>query len=232
MPASLAPLYVGSSGFAYPTWRGGFYAADAKPRDFLRLYADRLPSVELNSTFYRLPAEEQFRAWAAGTPAGFRFTVKLPARIAHGGQLQLLPTFAQRARLLGDRLGPVLVPLHPDRPRDEGFLQLLLGSLDPGLDYAFELRNETWDDPAVDAMLAAARVARVNSLDGAASFRYLRLREPPYDDAALAGCADLLVRILDAGAPVYAYFQHEDEPTAPRYAARLNELVTAGRRRP
>ena len=156
----------------------------------------------------------------------------MPARIAHGGQLQLLPTFAERARLLGDKLGPVLVPLHPDRPRDVGFLQLLLGSLDPGLDYAFELRNESWDDPGVDAMLAGASVARVNSLEGATSFRYLRLREPPYDDASLARWAERLVPILDAGVRVYAYFQHEDEPTAPTYANLLHELVTATRRRP
>ena len=71
--SSLTGLYVGTSGFSYPSWRGGFYPADARPREFLRHYAARLPSVELNSTFYQLPSEEQFERWAAETPPGFRF---------------------------------------------------------------------------------------------------------------------------------------------------------------
>ena len=71
-PASLAGLYVGTSGWSYPSWKPGFYPAGAKPQDFLRLYAERFPTVELNTTGYRLPAEEQFERWAEQTPPGFR----------------------------------------------------------------------------------------------------------------------------------------------------------------
>src|SRR5918995_3746575 len=73
-------LYPGSSGFSYPSWRGGFYPADARPDEFLGFYGTRLPSVELNTTFYRLPAEEQFDRWAGGTPPGFRFPVTMSRR--------------------------------------------------------------------------------------------------------------------------------------------------------
>ena len=66
--SSLARAYVGSSGFSYSSWKGGFYPADAKEIDFLGLYADRLPAVEVNSTFYQLPSEATFERWAEATP--------------------------------------------------------------------------------------------------------------------------------------------------------------------
>jgi len=217
-PASLTRLYVGTSGWSYPTWRGGFYPENARPAEFLRFYSERLPSVELNTSFYQLPAEEQFRAWAEQTPPGFRFAVKMTGRITHSGQLGLVGTFCERVRLLGERLGPVLVQLPETRPRDEGFLALLQGSLDPELEVAYEFRHESWD--SVDVPV------RVNSLESDAPFRYLRLREPPYDDAALSGWADRLRPLLDEGIAVHCYFRHEDEPTAPVYAQRLLELAS------
>jgi len=224
-PASLATAYVGSSGFSYPSWRGGFYPERARPRDFLRFYAERLPSVELNTTFHGLPDEGQFLAWAAETPVDFRFAVKMTGRITHGRDLRPLATFSERVRLLGERLGPILVQLAPNRPRDDGLLTLLLGSLDPELPCAFELRHPSWEAPEVAAALADHGVPRVNDPEGAAPFRYLRLREPPYDEPALRVLAKRLGTDLAAGVPVYAYFKHEDQPTAPRYAEQLLGLL-------
>jgi uncharacterized protein YecE (DUF72 family) len=209
-------LFVGSSGFGYPEWKPSFYPAGTKPQEFLRVYAGRLPAVELNTTFRRLPSEEQLRTWAEQTPPAFRFTVKL------GGRLGSLGTFAERVRVLGDRLGPLLVQLKEDRPRDDGFLELVLGSLDPELQVAFELRHESWDDPGVDAALDEAEAVRVGRFDGAAPFRYLRLREPPWDDAALDALAARVRPCLERGLPVYCFFnkgEHADhapagEPTA------------------
>ena len=215
--ASVPGLYVGTSGWSYPTWRGGFYPEKARPAEFLRFYSERFSSVELNTSFYQLPAEEQFRAWAEQTPPDFHFAVKMTGRITHSGQLGLVGTFCERVRLLGERLGPVLVQLPETRPRDDGFLALLLGSLDPELEVAFEFRHESWAGVEVPVL--------VNSLEGDAPFRYLRLREPPYDEAALASWADRLRPLLDDGVRVYCYFKHEDEPTGPRYAERLRELI-------
>ena len=221
-------LYVGTSGFSYPPWRGAFYPKDAKPRDFLRLYAERLPSVELNNPFYQLPSEERLADWADATPDGFRFAVKMSRRITHFGRLKWITDFCSRVRALGPKLGPVLVQFPPNRPRDDGYLRLVLELLDPELAYAFEFRHESWE--GVDDLLADAGVARVGSLDGGSPFRYLRLREPPYDDAALRAWSERLRPLLAGGTSVYSYFKHEDEPSAPLYAERLLELVRADAR--
>lgn len=216
--ASVTGLYVGTSGWSYPSWKPGFYPPEAKPAEFLAYYAERLPSVELNTTGYRLPAEQQFERWAAATPPGFRFAPKLNAY-----RLSEVGTFEERARLLGDRLGPIRVLV--GSARDEGFLQLLLGSIEPELRIAFDFRHDSW---------AGARTAlpdnavRVNELDAAAPFRYLRLREPPYDDNELRAWADRIRPLLQDGVDVYCYFRHEDEPSAPRYAEQLRRLVSSG----
>lgn len=219
-------LYAGSSGFSYPSWRDGFYPADARPEDFLRLYAERLPSVELNTTFYRLPAEEQFRHWAAQTPPGFQFAVTMTRGATARGRVQGVGAFCQTVRTLGDRLGPIRIKV--PQARDDGFLRLLLDSLDPELAVAVDLRHGSWDDPDVTARLDERGVVRVDGPSASAAFRYLRLREPPYDDAALVRLATEIEPLLDGGTDVYSYFRHEDEPTAPRYAERLLELTDAG----
>ncbi len=226
---SLAGLHVGTSGFSYPSWRGSFYPRGARSADFLRLYAERLPSVELNYSFYQLPSEERVAAWKGETPSAFRFAVKMSRRITHLGRLESIPTFCARVRALGEKLGPILVQFPPTRPRDDGFLHLFLDSLDPELAYAFEFRHPSWE---VDDVLAEAGVARVGSLAGGAPFRYLRLRDPPYDDETLASWADRLHPLLAARIEVYCYFKHEDEPTAPRYAERLIQLLETQGKRP
>jgi uncharacterized protein YecE (DUF72 family) len=220
-------LYAGVSGFSYPSWRGAFYPKNARASEFLHLYAKRLPSVELNVTFYRLPSEEQFARWASATPPDFRFAVKMSGRITHRGNIAVIQTFCERARALEERLGPILVQLPPTRVRDDGFLRLVLDSLDPELAYAVEFRDASWAAPEVDALLDARGVARVGSLEGSAPFRYLRLREPPYDERALAALAGRLAPLVAGGVDVYAYFKHEDDPSSVFYAERLLELTAA-----
>jgi uncharacterized protein YecE (DUF72 family) len=206
-------LYIGASGWSYPSWKPGFYPAGTGSREFLAYYAQRFRTVELNTTGYRLPAEDQFRRWAERAPAGFQFAPKLP-----GNRPRMVSEFSDRVRMLGDRLGPVRVQLI--NARDEGMLELLLGSLDPELRLAFDLHHPTWD--GIEPRLAAAGAVRVDDLEHDAPFRYVRFRDPPYSDDDLHAWADRL-RAIDV--PVYAYFRHEDEPTAPRYAERLLELV-------
>jgi uncharacterized protein YecE (DUF72 family) len=213
--ASVPGLYVGTSGFSYPTWRPDFYPEGTKPAEFLRFYSERFPSVELNTSAYQLPSEEHFTTWAEQVPPGFRFAVRMPRQITHGSRLGLVGTFCERVRLLGDRLGPVLVVL--ERKRDDGFLMLLRDSLDPELEVAFDLRHDSWEGVEVPV--------RVGSLEGDAPFRYLRVREPPYDEEQLRDLAERLRPLLDGGLRVYCYFKHEDEPTGPSYAQRLLELL-------
>jgi uncharacterized protein YecE (DUF72 family) len=218
-----ATLYAGSSGFSYPSWKGGFYPSEAKPEDFLRFYAEHLPSVELNTTFYRLPAEAQFERWAAQTPADFRFALTMTRGATSFGRVEGIPAFVQTAGVLGERLGPVRIKI--PQARDDGFLLLLLDSLAPEVRWALDFRHESWLAPHVDERLAERGVARVGSPDAQAPFAYLRLRDPPYDDVELETLAADVQPLLSGGKDVYCYFRHEDEPTAPDYAERLLELA-------
>jgi uncharacterized protein YecE (DUF72 family) len=209
----LPELHVGTSGWSYPSWKPDFYPAGTDAKQFLAYYASRLTTVELNTTGYRLPAEEQFRRWAERAPPGFTFAPKLA-----GNRPGMVAEFSDRVRLLGDRLGPVRVQLITER--DEGMIELLLGSLDPSLRPAFDLAHPSWD--GIEPRLAEAGAVRVNDLETDLPFRYLRFRDPPYSDDELARSAE---RLRAVTGPVYAYFRHEDEPTAPRYALRLLELL-------
>ena len=208
----MSELFVGTSGWSYPSWKPGFYPAGTDAREFLGFYAGHFSTVELNTTGYRLPAERQFARWAEQTPAGFTFAPKLA-----GNRPRLLAEFG-RVRALGDRLEPIRVQLIS--ARDEGMIELILGSLDPELKLAFDLAHPSWD--GIEPRLAEGGAVRINDLDHDVPFRYVRFRDPPYEDEALQEWADRL-RAVDV--PLYAYFRHEDEPTAPAYALRLLELL-------
>ena len=218
-------LRVGASGFSFASWRPGFYPAGTKPADFLAYYAANLETVEINNSFYRLPSGETFAKWAHTVPDGFRFSVKAPRAVTVFGRVDYVPDLNARVRSLGDRLGPLLVRLADKRERDDAFLARLLDAIDADLDVALDLRHPSWD--GIEPDLERWGAVRVNQLEaGKAGFRYLRMREPPYDDAALAEIAGTVERLLGEGLDVYCYFRHEDEPTAPAYAARLRELVS------
>jgi uncharacterized protein YecE (DUF72 family) len=206
-------VHVGTSGWSYPSWKPGFYPAGTDSKQFLPFYAERFSTVELNTTGYRLPGEAQFERWAEQTPPGFRFAPKLA-----GNRPRLLAEFAPRVRALGDRLGPTRVQLISSR--DEGMIELVLGSLDPGFLVAFDLEHESWN--GIEPRLAAAGAVRVNDLEHDAPFRYVRFRDPPYTDEELE---DWAARLREVAVPVFAYFRHEDEPTAPAYAQRLLDLL-------
>jgi uncharacterized protein YecE (DUF72 family) len=213
--ASVPGLYVGTSGWSYPTWRPDFYPAGTKPADFLRFYSERFRTVELNTTGYRLPREELFERWAEQTPPGFQFAPKANAHPRFDAA-----TFAARVGLLGERLGPIRLLV--GSARDEGLLALLLGSFDPTVPLAFDFRHDSWNGIEPDL---PPNAVRVNALEADAAFRYVRLREPPYSDTDLRTWATTLRPLLDDGIRVYAYFKHEDEPTGPTYAQRLLESL-------
>jgi uncharacterized protein YecE (DUF72 family) len=196
-------IKIGTSGWSYPSWRPGFYPADLQPPEFLRFYAERFDTVELNSTGYRLPSADQFRRWADTVPDGFEFAVKFSLV-----RLDRVTTFLERVLALGDRLGPVRVVY--EGPRDDGTVSFVEGSTPADVRIAWDLRDESW--AGVDG------VPRVND-PGSEPFRYLRLREPPYSDEDLRAVA---ATIRD---PAYIYLRHEDAPTAPEAAERLRAFL-------
>ena len=196
-------IRIGTSGWSYPSWRPGFYPEALAPADFLAFYAKQFDTVELNSTGYRLPSEDQFRRWGDAVPDGFRFAVKLPLQ-----RLDRVTPFLERVVALGDRLGPVRIVV--EAARDDGLVSFVEGSAPDGMELAWDFRHETWD--GFDG------VVRVGEPD-AEPFAYVRLRDPPYSDEQLA---EIAASLRD---PSYVYVMHEDEPTAPVTAQRLRALL-------
>jgi len=198
-----AEILIGTSGWSYPTWRPGFYPAGLQPGEFLRYYASRFQTVELNTTAYWLPSAEQFERWGDAVPTGFRFAPKLAV-----ARPERIGAYLERVAGLGPALGPIRVVIQS--ARDDTLLAAVVEAAAAG-ELAFDFRHDSW--------AGSEGIVAVNDFD-AEPFRYIRLREPPYSDADLQALAARL------RPPAYVFFRHEDEPTAPAYAARLGELLS------
>jgi uncharacterized protein YecE (DUF72 family) len=228
-------LLAGASGYSYKEWKGTFYPQDIKPEGMLAFYAARLPTVEINNTFYRMPKTEVLRSWAGSAPEGFRFAIKASRRITHISRLKAesaaepLGYLYGNLAALGDKRGPVLFQLPPNLKKDLPRLATFLELLPPDHGAAFEFRNESWfADDVYDALKAAgAALCLSEREDGAppplvetAPWGYVRLRLETYSEDDLGQWAQRLA--ATGWRETYAYFMHE--PTAPQYAATLMRL--------
>lgn len=225
----------GTSGFGYLSWRGTFYPPTARSGDLLRLYGERFSAVEINNTFYRMPAAAMLAGWREQVPASFTFVLKGPQVITHRKRLkeaaQETAHFHEVARALGPQLGPMLWQLPPNLKADLPRLQAFLGLLPAGVRAAFEFRHPSWLDDAVYAALREKGAALVVAHDeeretpfvATAAFGYLRLRAPGYDPAALRSWAE---RILSQPwGEAFAFFKHEEEGTGPALAQAMREVL-------
>lgn len=235
-------LLSGTSGFSYKAWKGPFYPEGLPERRMLAHYAERLPTVEVNNTFYRSPRREQLELWAAQVPAGFRFVVKAPQRITHRARLagadEAVAYLWQALEGLGEHLGPVLFQLPPSLRRDDERLRAFLAGLPAGCRAAFEFRHPSWRDEAVHGLLRDAGAAlchadtdddgaeAADGLVATADWGYLRLRRSAYAEADLARWLERLR--ARPWREAYVFFKHEDEGVAPRLALRLAELFGEG----
>ena len=235
--------FVGTSGWSYTSWKPVFYPAEAKSKDFLRYYGTRLKTLEINYTFNHLPTEKNIAAWRDATPPEFLFALKASQQITHYRQLrdpaETLPLFFERARPLGDRLGPVLFQTPPWLKRDDDRLAEFLGSLPRDLRSALEVRDPSWYVDAVYELLRTAGVALVHAegekapspvetLGAVSSFAYARLRKREgYTDEEVDAWALRLRPMLEAGKDVYAYFRHDDTGANALSAERLRDLLAA-----
>jgi uncharacterized protein YecE (DUF72 family) len=231
-------LYVGTSGYSYKEWKGNFYPEKIPAKEMLSYYAARLPAVEINNTFYRLPQQSVLENWKEQVPASFRFSVKASQRITHFKRLKdvaeetgyLLDT----AAALADRLGPVLFQLPPNMKKDLPRLESFLDCLPAGTRAAFEFRHPTWFDDDVLAVLSGKNHALcisdtddlpVTHVDKTSDWGYLRLRRVNYSDENLA---EWLKRVRDQNwNDAFVFFKHEDEGTGPRLAGEF--LTLAGK---
>jgi uncharacterized protein YecE (DUF72 family) len=230
-------LYLGTSGFAYPEWKGSFYPEDLKDADFLTHYATRFPSVEINYTFRRFPAEKTLERWAGQAPEGFRFALKANQRITHTRRLrgadQDVSDFLDRARRLGDRLGPILFQCPPSLHFDRGLIESFLTYLPPVAPYAMEFRHESWNQ-AKDLLAENGVAWCVSETEERAAgdvptdpFVYLRLRKDDYSDDDLTRWSKTIRSATENGRDVFAFFKHEEGAAAPRHAQQLAEVVSS-----
>src|SRR4051794_35687094 len=222
----MATLYAGTSGFAYPAWKPGFYPANTAANQFLKHYATRLNCVEINYTFRRLPSAATLENWVAQTPPGFVFAVKANMRITHilrlknaGEATDLFFRMIDPLRT-SRRLGPVLFQLPPALKCDLGLLTAYLDPLPAGMRYAFEFRHPSWlVDEVYDALRArnvSLCVAESEKLEVpeviTADFVYFRLRKPDYTGADVDAFAARSKELLATGRDLYLMFKHEETP--------------------
>jgi uncharacterized protein YecE (DUF72 family) len=227
-------LIAGASGYSFKEWCGTFYPARMKPDAMLEWYAQRLPAVEINNTFYRMPATSVLQHWLQTTPADFRFAIKASRRITHVARIKetardSVDYLYMQLTALGHKRGPVLFQLPPNLKKDVPRLAAFLRMLPAGHRAAFEFRNDSWFDDEVYAALrdASATLCVSEREDGSpppiadiariADWGYVRLRLEEYPDTALRDWAQ---RLATTGwKEIYAFFMHE--PTAPAYAQGL-----------
>jgi uncharacterized protein YecE (DUF72 family) len=228
-------IRIGASGFSYKEWLGHFYPAKLAGAKMLAYYAERLPTVEINYTFRRMPKASVFEGWVGKTPADFRFALKAPQRITHFARLRgtkdSLDYFVGIAGALADRLGPVLFQLPPDLARDDALLSDFLSEVCGRIQPAFEFRNRSWFNDRVfeilrinGAALCIAESEKIASpIECTASHAYLRLRKETYDDASLEAWAARISTLGGDAQEIYVFFKHES--AAPDLASRLSKMV-------
>ena len=226
---------VGTSGYSYKAWKGTFYPTDLPDAAMLSHYAGRLPTVEINNTFYRMPSRSVLERWAAEVPADFCFVLKASQRITHQRRLTAAAApdvayFVETASTLGPRLGPLLFQLPPFLKKDAVRLREFLALLPPGSRAAFEFRHASWFDDEVYGVLRdgggtlCSADTDESGDEGApvvptASWGYLRLRRAEYGDADLAAWADRIR--AQPWDEAFVFFKHEDAGVGPALAARL-----------
>jgi uncharacterized protein YecE (DUF72 family) len=229
-------LLVGTSGYSYKEWKGSFYPEDLPAKDMLRDYATRLPAVEINNTFYRLPTAKVLEGWRDQVTESFQFAIKASRRITHFKRLKdaddetgyLLRTVGS----LGDHLGVILYQLPPHAKKDLDRLETFLALLADGPRATFEFRHASWHDDEVHACLRRHGCALcisdtddkpASEIVSTADWGYLRLRRADYDDEAMR---QWLQRMTDAGwQDAFVFFKHEEGASGPAMAGRMLELA-------
>jgi uncharacterized protein YecE (DUF72 family) len=227
--------WIGTSGFAFPEWKGTFYPEKLAAKDMLRYYAERFPTVEINNTFYQLPRENVLRGWTEQVPERFAFVLKASRFITHIRRLKDCAEPLQRvfglSDALGQRLGPLLFQLPPNLRKDLSLLTQFLDDRPDQRRVAIEFRHASWFDDEVFALLrdrgAALCVADtgeepVAPLVATTDWGYLRLRRESFSDRDLREWAR---RIREQPwSDAFVFLKHEEEGIGPKLAAKLIEF--------
>ena len=230
-------VLVGTSGYSYKEWKGPFYPEDLKNDEMLRYYAERLPTVEINNTFYRMPRERVILNWADSTPERFQFVLKASRRITHMGRLKNVESelryFLQTSTALGDKRGPSLFQLPPNMKADPELLAEFLSLLPADWRAALEFRHPSWFVDEVYDLLrvrgAALVLAETDDSEApdvvTADWGYVRLRRTEYSDRDITRWAERVGTYPWDEA--FVFLKHEDKGLGPKYAEQfLSALET------
>jgi len=232
-------VWVGTSGYNYPEWRGSFYPEKFPTSKMLPYYAERFRTVEINYTFYRTPNEKILAGWNRETPEGFKLTLKAPKRITHDARLkdcaELLQYFLDTAATLGPKLGALLFQLPPFLRKDVGLLDRFLETFPPGVCATFEFRHKSWWDEDVLARLRAKNLALCIAdsealsapVEITADYAYFRLRDEGYTPNEIAQWARTIREKTSACSDVFVYFKHEEAGKGPQFARLLLDSLAA-----
>lgn len=232
-------LRVGTSGYNFPEWKGTFYPAKMPEAQMLAYYAERLRTVEINYTFYRMPSAKAVAGWDQATPADFTFVLKAPQRITHQARLRdvddPLRFFLDTARKLGAKLGPILFQLPPNFKKDVDRLNDLLTQFPADLRCAWEFRHPSWFGEDVYAALRVGNAALciADTEDGhtplvaTADWGYLRLRDEGYTPTALAEWRKTVGELGRGWRDAFIFFKHEESGIGPKLAQEFSALVPA-----
>lgn len=232
-------IYVGTSGYNYPEWRGTFYPEGCPAKKMFEFYAGHFRTVEINATFYRMPTQKITTGWLEQAPPGFRYALKAPKQITHIKRLKdcgdPLAFFCDSARVLGGHLGPLLFQLPPnfraDLSRLEGFLKLLPSDVMA----AVEFRHESWLTEDTYTLLRAYRAALCivdfgdtsTPMQATAAHGYLRLRDEGYGPADLERWAVEVLTHTASWPDTYVFFKHEEQGKGPEFAKAFLEILKA-----
>ena len=236
-------IHIGTSGWHYNHWKGPFYPRDFPNRNFLKYYADRFHSVEINNTFYQMPQKKTLKQWRDTVQEEFIFSVKASRYITHMKKLkdpkQPVSNFLKKIDVLEDKLGPVLFQLPPKWQVNPDRLSSFLNALPKRHKYAFEFRDPSWFDAEVYDMLAEHEAAfciydfngRLSPKQVTADFIYVRLHGPDgpyrgqYDTKILAGWAGAFSAWTKQGKRVFCYFDNDEAGYAAHNALRLQSMT-------
>jgi uncharacterized protein YecE (DUF72 family) len=233
-------VWIGTSGYNYPEWKGSFYPSDLASAKMLPYYAARFPTVEINYTFYRMPNEKLVGGWAEQTPSPYKLTLKAPRRITHDNRLKnvgdLVGGFCQVAGTLGPKLGALLFQLPPNLKKDVAVFDAFLADLPPKVTAAFEFRHASWLDDEIFGKLAARNLALCVAdsekmsapVKITADYAYFRLRDEGYQPDDIKRWADTIARETTSCSDVYVYFKHEEQGKGPEFAKLLMSHLGIG----
>jgi uncharacterized protein YecE (DUF72 family) len=233
-------IWVGTSGYNYPEWKGSFYPERLPAAKMLPYYAERFPTVEINYTFYRAPDEKILKGWDRATPDRFTLTLKAPRRITHDARLKdcgdLVRRFFETSAVLGPKLGALLFQLPPNLKKDLALLDAFLETFPPRACAAFEFRHASWFDDEVYARLRSRNLALCvadseklsTPVEVTADYGYFRLRDEGYGPDDIARWATTIRERTVACRDVFVYFKHEEVGKGPEFARLLTQMLQSG----